>query len=370
MGRTEANPFATLSVPTVINAAGKMTALGGSAQHEVVAMAQRDAAGAHVDLAELRQAAGRYVATRCGAEAGSITTGAAAGLCISVAAVLTGRDRQRIAALPDLPDGPRNVILQAGHDINFGAEVTQMIRLGGGRPLLAGTQERVEADDVRRLLDADTACLVFVQSHHCIQHHRIDLAGFVSLARSANVPLLVDAAAEEDLTRYIAAGADLVTYSGGKAIAGPTSGFIVGRAALIEACELQQLGIARTMKVGKEQIMGLIAALERYPATPTWRHVLDALIAELATLPSIRVSRVPDRAGRDIERAGVSSADGNFALEDLVRHLKQGTPSIRTRNHQLHEGLVLFDTREMKLADVSVVRARVAQFLASAGRID
>lgn len=357
-------PFSRVSIATVINAAGKMTALGGSAQAAHVAEAQALAAGAHVDLDALRRAAGARVAAHCGAAAGCITTGAAAGLCISMAAVLTGTDRARVALIPDRIDGPREVLLQAGHDVHFGATVEQMLRLGGGVPVIAGTRERVTLEDLRAALGPATALLLYVQSHHCVQDDRVSLEAMVALADEAGLPLLVDAAAEDDLQRYIAAGADLVCYSGGKAIGGPTSGFIVGRADLIEACELQGYGIARPMKVGKEQIMGLMAALDAYPPGDPWRAVFQALAQSLSALPGLEVLAVPDRAGRTIERVGVRPGSVRFEPADLVRFLTAGTPSIRTRNHQLGEGLVLFDPRELRLDHVPIIRDRLAAFLA------
>lgn len=356
------NPFEPAGVPPVINAAGKMTALGGSAQTAPVAAAQAAAARAHVDLDVLRRAAGARIAIRCGADAACITTGAAAGICVAVAAVLTGCDRERVARVPDRLDGPREVVLQAGHDVSFGAPVEQMIRLGGGLPVIAGSRERVAADDIRARLGPQTACLLYVKSHHCIQERRVGFDEFVALAHDAGRPLVVDAAAESDLVSYLAAGADLVTYSGGKAIGGPTSGFIAGRGELIEACELQGYGIARPMKVGKEQIMGLLAALDAYPPPDAWRRVIDALAEALTPLPWLTISRERDRAGRDIERLGIRAADGAFAIEELVRWLESGSPSIRTRNHQLRDGLMLLDARELELAHVGVIRDRVAAF--------
>ncbi|MBX3706017.1 MAG: hypothetical protein KF911_05220 [Pseudomonadales bacterium] len=358
-----AGPFATLSVPTVINAAGKLTALGGSAQSPSVAAAQAAAAGAHVDLDQLRRAAGARVAQLAGAEAGCITTGAAAGICIAVAAVLTGTDPRRIAALPGPLDGPREVLLQAGHDIHFGATVLQMIRIGGGHPVVAGSRETVLPEDLEDAIGPGTACLLFVQSHHCIQDRRVSLESMIGIARGAGLPLIVDAAAETDLRRYVAAGADLVCYSGGKAIGGPTSGFLVGRAPLIEACELQGSGIARPMKVGKEQVMGLMAALERYPPPETWRATGARLFEALAGIPGLEVAYVPDRAGRAIERIGVRPGARPFEPAQLARFLHDGAPSIRTRNHQLGEGWVLFDPRELRDEHVPVIRARVAEFV-------
>ena len=352
------NPFRRAGAKPVINAAGKLTALGGSAQHEAVARAQAEAAQRHVDMAELGRAAGAAVAARTGAEAACITSGAAAGIAIGIAAILTRGDLAKTRLLPTV-DGPRDVLLQNGHDVDFGAEVTQMIRLGGGRPVVFGQASAVSEADLERALSPRVRALVYVKSHHCAPRGRLPLAAFAG----RGVPLLVDAAAEGDLGAYIAAGADLVTYSGGKAIGGPTCGFIAGRAELIAACEMQQRGIARAMKVGKEQIMGLLAALERYPSPDDSAEVLARLRSGLGAYATAEIVR--DRAGRPIERVGIRLPPNRARA--LVRSLANGEPSIRTRNHQLGEGLVLFDHREMKPADVATIIARVGAFFDAAG---
>ena len=340
----------------VVNAAGKLTALGGSAQSAAVAGAQAAAAQEHVDLAALRRAAGERIATATGAEAACVTSGAAAGIAISVAAVLTGNDLERVRRLPEVA-GPNAILLQAGHDVDFGAEVSQMIRLAGGRPVVFGSPEAVTEADLTAALSEGVAAILFVKSHHCVQHGRLPLEAVVG----RGVPVLVDAAAEADLTTYIAVGADLVTYSGGKAIGGPTCGFIAGRASMIEACELQERGIARPMKVGKEQIAGLLTALDESADPEATSAVLQALHAGLGAFAEARI--IPDRAGRDIQRVALDLPDSQ--LKGLVAFLRDGRPSIRTRNHQLGEGYVLFDPREMRLEQVPTVVARVRAFLAS-----
>ena len=352
------NPYERAGVGTVINAAGKLTALGGTAQEPEVARAQADAAMAHVDLAELRHAAGTRIAQTTGAEAASVTSGAAAGIAIGVAAILAGTDLARIRRLPEM-DGPRDVLLQRGHDVDFGAEVTQMIRLGGGRPIVFGAAEGVSETDLHAALSADTAAIVYVQSHHCIQEGRLGL----DVLLNRGVPVLVDAAAEQDLRAWIAAGADLVTYSGGKAIGGPTCGFIAGKRALIDACEMQQRGIARAMKVGKEQIMGLLAALDR-PRPDSGDDLLEALHAGLARCADAAIA--PDRAGRPIRRVALDLPPRQARA--LVRYLHDGEPSIRTRNHELDAGRVLFDPRELRPEHVSVIVARVERFVRTQDR--
>ncbi len=352
----------------VINAAGKLTALGGTAQSAAVAAAQQVAARKHVDLAECRQEVGRQVAALCGAEAGCITSGAAAGICIAIAGLVTAGNVDASARLP-ATDREYPVLLQAGHNINFGAPVEQMIRLGGGTPRLVGhtnlVTTRMLADTLAHVAPV---ALLYVQSHHCVQTNQVSLADCVRMCRDSGVPVVVDAAAEADLREYVACGADLVIYSGGKAYGGPTSGFVVGRAPLVEACEAQFAGIARPMKIGKEGLAGLAAALQEYTATGDAQRLAvyaatnAALMRGLAQLAPLSVRVQADEAGRDFSRIAVSLADPTTDIRDLVRHLAAGNPSIRTRNHHLDEGYLLIDPRELTEQHVEAIIARFGSY--------
>jgi L-seryl-tRNA(Ser) seleniumtransferase/D-glucosaminate-6-phosphate ammonia-lyase len=359
-----------LGVARLVNAAGKLTAFGGSAQSEDVAAAQAEAARAHVELQALRDAVGARIATLTGAERACVTSGAAAGIAISVAACITGTDLARVQRLPESDGLANGVLLQAGHDIDFGAPVVQMVRLGGGEPRIVGTRERVTVADLDRAL-ADRSALaafLYVQSHHCLQHGRLSLADCIARCRAKGLPVIVDAAAEEDLRHYVAVGADLVTYSGGKAFGGPTSGFVAGRADLVAACELQQRGIARAMKVGKETLAGLAVALERYAARDASveaaqrEAVLSVLEEGLARIAGVAATRHADEAGRDIERVALRLPGRDLAA--VIRALADGRPSIRTRNHHLKEGYVLIDPRELDVDQARTIVARVAEVIA------
>lgn len=360
-----------LGVPSLVNAAGKLTAFGGSAQAEEVARAQADAARAHVELQALRDAVGARIAALTGAERACVTSGAAAGIAISVAACITGTDLARVQRLPESDGLANGVLLQAGHDIDFGAPVVQMVRLGGGRPRIVGTRAAVTPADLDLAL-ADRGALaafLFVQSHHCLQEGRLPLAECIARCRAVGLPVIVDAAAEEDLRHYVAVGADLVTYSGGKAFGGPTSGFVAGRADLVDACELQQRGIARAMKVGKETLAGLAVAMERYAtrdeAAEEQRRaeVLRVLEEGLGRIPGVVAARHADEAGRSIERVSLRYPGGDLAA--LVKKLAGGSPSIRTRNHHLKEGYVLIDPRELDVDQARTIVARVAEAVRS-----
>ena len=150
------------------------------------------------------------------------------------------------------------------HVINFNAPIETMLRLGGGVPVEAGCATEVVVEDVEELINEKTVALLYVKSHHCVQKGMLDLPTMIDIAHRHNLPLMVDAAAEEDFRKYIAMGADLVCYSGAKALEATTSGFVTGKKELISYIKKQYHGVGRAMKVGKEAIMGLLAALEQY----------------------------------------------------------------------------------------------------------
>ena len=183
--------------------------------------------------------------------------------------------------------------------------------------------------------------------------------------------MIVDAAAETDLQKYIVAGADLVICSGGKAIGGPTSGFVVGQRTLIDACELQFGGIARTMKIGKEAITGLSAALREYVRAGGSERLAQSevcnrqLMAKLADVSLYGLRELPDEAGRAFSRVAVSLTDPSLDIHDLAMYLSEGNPSIRTRNHHLAEGYLLIDPRELAPGQVAIIVARLRAFAAS-----
>jgi len=128
-------------------------------------------------------------------------------------------------------------------------QIVQLMRMAGGVPHPIGAINSVADAHLTGAMSPDVAAFLYVQSHHSVQKGTLTLARCIEICREFSVPVLVDAAAEEDLTHYVTSGADLVTFSGGKAIGGPTSGIVAGRADLVEACRAQNAGIGRPMKV-------------------------------------------------------------------------------------------------------------------------
>lgn len=357
-----------LKVPRVVNASGRMTALGVNTLSDEVLAAMAEAGRSYVDMEELRRATEARIAALIGAEDAMITTGAAAGVALMVAAVIAGDDINRVQALPDALGRPHEILLQAGHQVGFGAPIAQMIRMAGGLPRPVGLVNSVSEANLRGGFGPGTAAFLYVQSHHTVHKGMLSLARCVELCAAAGVPLLIDAAAEEELAHFVGSGAALVTFSGGKAIGGPTSGIVAGRRELVGACRAQNSGIGRPMKVGKEQIVGLWVALEAYTRRDVAaeqarnRALVDELLAGFA--PFAETRRLADEAGRGIERAGIVLSPERAA--GLVAFLEEGSPPIHTRTHLLNLGVVAFDPRPLAEGDTAAIVKRVGEFFGDA----
>lgn len=346
-----------LHLPRVINAAGHMSALGGANSPpevaDAVTAAIRQAMTQPVEIARLKDRASVEIARATGAEAGAVTTGAAAGIALAVAACVAGTDPQAIAALPFWQ--PKRVVLQAGHDINFGAPVVQMVSMGGGAPGIAGSATGVTEEDVRAALPGSTA-LLYVQSHHVRATGCLPLEACIALAHEEGVPVIVDAAAEEDLRRYVAMGADLVIYSGGKALGGlSSSGIVAGRAGLIDAVRAQERGIGRPMKVAPEQIISVIVALRWYERAETADHeaILLALAAACSAIPGVDTAIVADRARPSLRRLQVRCP----RAAEVVRAMREGDPPVFVRAHDAAAGFFELDVRNLVASEVDEVAA-------------
>lgn len=368
---TKTTAFSTLDCRPIINASGKMTALGASTVTDGVADALRAASQDFVDNDELMKASGRVIAEATGADDGCPATGAASAIVLSVAAVVTRGELALIEAVPDLPvEVPREILVQKGHAVHFGAAITQLIRLGGGTPVEVGHANHVEREHLQQAIGPNTAGILYIKSHHAVQKGMQPLETLRKVAHERGLPLLVDAAAEEDLRTYIARDADLVMYSGAKAINGPTSGFLCGRDYLVAAARRQYKGVGRPMKVGKEAILGLCQALREYDpeesAASAMKGEMERLVARLADLPGLTGSVTQDEAGRAIYRATLivdSDSAGMDAME-LAAHLRDGDPAIYTRDHWANTGTIAIDPRPLQEGDLDLIVGRIRETLA------
>ena len=267
--------------------------------------------------------------------------------------------------MPDSSQWPNEIVILRGHNVDYGAPITSAIRLGGGRIVEVGSSNLAVRWQLQRAVNARTAALLYVKSHHCVQKGMLDIDDFVQVARQHNLPLIVDAAAEEDLRQWVASGAEMVIYSGAKAFNAPTSGFISGKRNWIAACKAQHHGIARAMKIGKENMVGLVYALDRYrtavpaPDAAALRPFAEAISA----LPGLRADIEQDEAGRAIWRIRVS-VDANelgLSAREVEAQLRGGDIAIYARRYYLHEGHFSLDPRTVGEGEMSLIVARLQE---------
>lgn len=355
----------------VINAAGTMTYLGASRVAPRVIDAMSRVLPAFVDMSELQRRASRVIAKATGSEAGCVTASAAAGISVAVAACMTGDDLYRIEQLPDTRGGRDEVIVQKGHAVGYGASLSQAIRLTGAKCVEIGAVSGCAGYQLRGAISERTAAVVYVVSHHTVQTGLIGLRDCCAIAAASGVPVIVDAASEYDLTGFLAAGAALAIYSGHKFLGGPTSGIVAGRKPLVRACYMQEKGIGRGMKVGKESIVGVMEALEAWLErdADAIRAAEEARIARaeqaLGALEGVRVFRIPDPTGNPITRLGVAPDPLRCGLDApaLSRLLAAGDPSVRVRAHEAELGFFQLDPCNVTDDEMDVVCALIAELV-------
>lgn len=361
----------------VINASGTETVHGASRCSPAVTRAVAEILPAWVEISDLQRAASATIAAVTGAEAGIVTGCSAAGITICVAAAMTGQDLARVEQLPDTSGMKRRVILQKGHEVNFGAPVSQMVRIAGAEVVEIGTATSSAVFQLEAALKSDVAAALYVISHHTVQSGMIDLATFCATCRKHGVPVIVDAAAEYDWPAMIAAGATAVIFSAQKAAAGTTAGIIAGEEAFIRACYYQDRGIGRVMKAGKESMAGAMAALAQWQAAD--RAVIkggeEARLARaeglLADIPGLRLERQPDPPGNPFERLmlHVAPAIAGFSAHQLGEALAAGPVKVVLRNLHADQGYLLFDVRRIDEAELDEITDKIrSTFSAASGQ--
>jgi L-seryl-tRNA(Ser) seleniumtransferase len=360
--------FAELGVRPFINAAGTYTAMTSSLMPSEVMAAIEYAARHYVMLDELHDKVGARLATLLRCEGVMVTSGAASALTLGTAAVLTGTDQQKIVDLPNLPGPRREVIVQKTH--RFGYD--HAVRNCGVDLVEVETREELE-----RAINERTAMMLFYNANNFVGRLRDE--EFAALGKKHRIPTFNDCAADvppvENLWKYTGMGFDLVAFSGGKGIRGPQSaGLLLGRKDLIAAARLNgppnSNSIGRGFKVNKEEMLGMLVAVEQYLARDHTRdrREFDAraeMIRKAATeVPGVKAEVFVPEVANHVPHVRVSWAGTDRRADAIVRALRAGEPSIGTRA----EGeTVVIGVWMMQPGDDKIVARRLRQVLGGNG---
>ena len=366
-GRKGRDYFKELGVRPFINAAGTYTAMTASLMPPEVIDAITYASKHYVMLDELHDKVGERLATLLRCEAAMVTSGAASALTLGTAAVLTGTDTRKIVDLPNVSAGMKSeVIIQKSH--RFGYD--HAVRNCGVRLVEVET-----AADLDRAVNEKTAMMLFYNNNN--KEGRIQDEEFVRLGKKHNVPTLNDAAADvppvENLWKYTGMGFDLVAFSGGKGLRGPQSaGLLLGRKSLIAAARLNAPPngntIGRGLKVNKEEMLGMLAAIELYLDTDhdaenrEFEKRAEEIRKSAAAVPGVKAEVFVPEVANHVPHVRVSwnAAATGMTAADAVKALRDGEPSIGTRSEG--EALV-FGVWMMRPGEDKIVARRLRQVL-------
>ena len=353
----------------VINASGKMTILGVSKVSDTVLAAQKVGGQNFFEMAALTEKTGQHIAKLLGAEGALVINSASAGLALATAAVIGQGSEYHVYHPNAARFTKREIVMPKGHNVDYGAPEEVMIELGGGQVVEAGYANMCTPDHVDMMITDQTVAVLYVKSHHTVQKSMLSVEDALTMAHKHGLPLILDAAAEEDLRKYVQLGVDIVVFSGAKAIEGPASGLVFGKQPYIDWIEMQTHGIGRAMKIGKDNILGLTAAIEQYlqDGPEDGDHMktrLAPFLTALNEVPGLTATQAQDGAGREIYRASVKvAADAPLDAKAVTAALKAGDPAIYTREYRANEGIIEFDIRAVDEGEMAQVVARLKQIM-------
>ncbi len=361
--------FRELGVRPFINAAGTYTMLTASLMSQETFDAMEYASKHFVHLTKLQDAVGAKIAQLLSAESAMVSSGAAGAMTVGTAGCITGKDPKAILQLPDLTGLKNEVLVQKSHRYGY----DHAVRAVGVKMIEIETEE-----DFHRAAGPQTAMALFFNDNN--KKGRIDDQGWVRLGKQHKIPTFNDASADclpvERLSLYNKMGFDLVTFSGGKALCGPQSaGILMGRKDLIEAARLNTSPysdtIARGMKVNKEEMLGMLVALEQYlkrdhaAEAREWDRRVELLTKAAKKFPSVTSAvDVPEIANHTPHlKLRWDQSKIKLSPLDVKKQLLEGEPSIEVTPSTNKEELVM-TVWMLKPGDAEIVARRLADGLA------
>jgi len=370
--------YRRLGVRPIIHASGTTTRYGGSLLRPEALETMREASTTLVNLDELNEAAGAAIARMLGAEAAFVTAGASSGLILQAAACIAGADPAKITRLPDTAGMRNEIVIQRAHRFAY----DQAYRVAGGVLVEIGLARRTQPFELEAAIGERTAAVAHLVSPFTSPPGVLTLEQVVAIAKKRGVPVIVDAASmlppRENLTKFLRLGADLVSFSGGKGIRGPQStGILAGRRDLVRAVALNaspNQALARAAKTSKEEICGLVTALECFMAEDEkaemkrYTDVCAAIVEALGEIPGLRAVVEQDPINRVLPHAVIYFTPewvgpSGHAVQVA---LAQGEPHIYVQQGAHQGGYfdeIAIDPINLQPGDEAVIAARLREEL-------
>jgi len=341
-----ADIYRTIGVEPIISASGTTTKYGGTKLRPEVMEIMNKAASVMVDILDLNRQAGKVIAEVTGAEAGLVTSGASGGLVLQAAACIAGSDPIKMDQLPNTDGLKDEIIIHNSHRFAY----DQCYRAAGAELVGVGDGRRCQPWQLEAAFSERTAAVAYLKSPF-VSRRALPLEQVCEISHARGVPVIVDAASylppRDNLRKFIQQGADLVIYSGGKAVRGPQgTGILCGRADLVQAAAANgspEQFVGRGMKVAKEEIMGLITALQIFvdededAETTRYREMCLAVVDALIEVPGLRVTVEHDEFNYLIPTALLKFTSSWIgpSRDEILERMAYGTPAVHM--HSLGE---------------------------------
>ena len=363
--------YGELGLTPVINACATLTRLGGSIMPAGVVEAMQRAASCFVDLELLQRRVGERIAELTRNEAAYVSSGAAAGMVLATAACTVGADQDAKARLPRLEGVKNQVIVQKAHRNGYDYAVRQV----GVEVVDVGTDEGTTSQELEAAISDRTAAIFWFQGAMNVDGE-VPLQDVIRIGNAHGVPVLVDAAAQlppvENLWRFTQMGAALAMFSGGKDLAGPQStGLVLGRKDLIEIIRTHgnpNQSVGRPMKVGKEELFGSLAAVERYVSLDHKARMagFEKMVADwvdgLQGIDGVSARRdFPNEAKQPVPWALVEFAD-EATRDAIVDGMRNGDPAVAVAG--AHGAGIHLNPMTLRPGEEAIVLARLKEEIA------
>ena len=342
--------YKIFNLKPVINVAGTMTSIGASIINKKSLKSVEVIHDKFIYMDQLQKLASQKISKRLKTEAAMVTASSSSALTESIAAIYSKDDLNKIYSLPKM-NGKKNVLVQKGHLVNYGGEVEQAIKLSGASIITTGKRISCTEKDLKNSIEKNRnkiLCALYVLSHHCDEYDSLDFKIFYKVCSKYKIPVILDAASESNMN-YLSKFGDISIFSAHKFMGGLTAGIIAGKKELIRYINLQNLGIGRGFKAGKESILSSIFAIE------DWYHRdhkkinknFDRIIyywkkniEKFQDLFSCEI--IKDPTGNPINRLRlIPKKDIN--AQSLALALEDNNPSIIVRDDLLHLGYFELD---------------------------
>ena len=360
----------------IINVSGFMTKIGASITNLESINAAKEIFTNFVNIDELQSIASKRISKHLNAEAAVITASAAAGLTESIASMMTGNDLKKIFKLPNTEKMKNEVLIQKGHLTNYGAEVRQGIELSGAKILSCGIKDSCSIEQLEKSLSKNKkkiACAMYVVSHHCSDYNAVEISKFLKLCKKYKIPTIVDAASEEYMEEFFKIGADIAIFSAHKFMGSLTAGILAGKKKYVKNIYLQNLGIGRGMKVGKEAIFAAIIGVENWYKRDLKKEINNQnkilkfwiKFFEKEKFNGVSYEIVADPTGNKINRLRiyVKHKRSKYTIQSLSYYLEKNNPAIFVRDDLIHLGHFELDTCNLKKGQEKIVAKEIKKII-------